>query len=73
MVGNIDSWDFDPAHFEIIASGRDLSGLLIDAKSAGESFKNYTSSQIASLLATRHGLTPVVTATSRAVWRVLSD
>lgn len=64
MVGNIDNWDFDPARFEIIASGRDLSGLLIDAKSAGESFKNYTSSQIASLLATRHGLTPVVTATT---------
>lgn len=39
IVGNIDSWDFNPAHFEITASGRDLTGLLIDAKSAGESFK----------------------------------
>lgn len=65
IVGNIDSWDFNPAHFEITASGRDFTGLFIDAKSAGESFKNYTSSQIASLLAQRHGLTPVVTATSR--------
>ncbi|WP_369788061.1 phage late control D family protein [Rouxiella sp. WC2420] len=63
IVGNIDSWEFNPAHFEITASGRDFTGLLIDAKSAGESFKNYTSSQIASLLAQRHGLTPIVTAT----------
>ncbi|WP_337064732.1 type IV secretion protein Rhs [Rouxiella badensis] len=64
IVGNIDDWDFNPAHFEITASGRDYTGLLIDAKSAGESFKNYTSSQIASLLAQRHGLTPMVTATT---------
>ncbi len=64
IIGNIDSWEYNPAHFEIIASGRDFTGLFIDARSAGESFKNYTSSQIASLLAQRHGLTPIVTATS---------
>jgi phage protein D len=63
IIGNIDNWDYDPAKFEITADGRDFTGLLIDAKSAGESFKNYTSSQIATMLAQRHGLTPVVTAT----------
>jgi phage protein D len=63
IVGNIDNWHFSPAKFEITADGRDFVGQLIDAKSAGESFKNYTSSEIASMLATRHGLTPVVTAT----------
>jgi len=64
IVGNIDNWQFDPARFEITADGRDFTALLIDAKSAGESFKNYTSSQIATMLAERHGLTPVVTATT---------
>lgn len=64
IVGNIDTWHFDPARFEITADGRDLTALMIDAKSAGESFKNYTSSQIATILAQRHGLTPLVTATT---------
>lgn len=64
IIGNIDNWHFDPARFEIVADGRDFTGLMIDAKSAGESFKNYTSSQIATILAQRHGLTPVVTATT---------
>ncbi len=63
ITGNIDNWDFDPARFEITADGRDFTALMIDAKSAGESFKNYTSSQIATIIAQRHGLTPVVTAT----------
>lgn len=65
ITGNIDNWHYDPARFEITADGRDFVGLLIDAKSAGESFKNYTSSQIATLLAQRHGLNPVVTATKQ--------
>jgi len=64
IIGNIDNWHFDPARFEIVADGRDFTGLMIDAKSAGESFKNYTSSQIATILAQRHGLTPVVTTTT---------
>lgn len=64
ITGNIDNWEFDPAKFEITADGRDFTALLIDAKSAGESFKNYTSSEIATIIANRHGLTPVVTATS---------
>lgn len=65
ITGNIDNWHYDPARFEITADGRDFTALLIDAKSAGESFKNYTSSQIATMLAQRHGLTPVVTTTTQ--------
>lgn len=64
IIGNIDKYRFCPARFEIVADGRDFAALLIDSKSAGESFKNYTSSQIATLLANRHGLTPKVTATT---------
>ncbi|MDF7658302.1 type IV secretion protein Rhs [Erwiniaceae bacterium L1_54_6] len=65
IIGNIDNWHYDPARFEVTADGRDFTALMIDAKSAGESFKNYTSSQIATMLAERHGLTPVVTATKQ--------
>jgi phage protein D len=65
MVGYADAFRFNPARTEITLDGRDFTALLIDAKSAGESFKNYTSSQIATLLAKRHGLTPVVTATTK--------
>lgn len=64
IIGNIDTWRYDPARFEITCEGRDFTAYLIDAKSAGESFKNYTSSQIATMLAQRHGLTPMVTATT---------
>jgi phage protein D len=65
IIGNIDNWHYDPARFEITADGRDFIALLIDAKSAGESFKNYTSSQIATMLAERHGLKAAVTPTTQ--------
>jgi phage protein D len=47
-------------------SGRDLTSLLIDTKTT-EKWTNQTSSQIATTLATRHGLTPVVTDTTTKV------
>lgn len=67
ITGNIDTWHYEPARFEITAEGRDYTAKLIDAKTPGESFKNLTSSQIASALAKRHGLKPVVTATTQRV------
>lgn len=67
MTGNIDTWHYDPARFEIVAEGRDFIAKLIDAKTSGECFKNLTSSQIVTTLAQRHGLTPVITATNRRV------
>lgn len=65
IQGNVDTWDFDPARFTISINGRDFTALFIDAKTAGETFKNYTSSQIASMLAERQGLKSEVTATTQ--------
>lgn len=67
ITGNIDTWSYQPARFEITAEGRDFTALLIDAKTTGESFKNHTSSQIATLLAKRHGLKPQVTTTTQRI------
>jgi phage protein D len=67
ITGNIDSWHYEPARFEIAAEGRDYTAKLIDAKTPGESFKNLTSSQIATTLAHRHGLKAIVTATTQRV------
>jgi len=67
ITGNIDTWHYEPARFEIQATGRDFTARLIDARTTGESFKNYTSSQIARMLAKRHNLKPVITATTQRV------
>ncbi|WP_261541694.1 hypothetical protein [Burkholderia multivorans] len=66
IYGQVDKIEYDPAQGCIEVSGRDLTRVLIDAKTT-EKFQNKTSSQIASLLATRHGLTPQVTKTSTLV------
>lgn len=52
----------------ITLSGRDLTSLLIDAKTT-EKFQNQTASQVATTLAQRHGLNPIVTATEGLVGR----
>lgn len=65
IKGNIDEWDYDPGRFVISCHGRDFTALFIDAKTAGESFKNYTSSQIADILAKRQSLKSSVTATTQ--------
>lgn len=67
ILGNIDTWHYEPARFEISAEGRDFTAKLIDAKTPGESFKNLTSSQIAMMLAHRHNLVPVITPTTQRV------
>lgn len=68
IVGNVDQVHYDPCGRTLELSGRDLTSLLIDAKTA-EKFQNQTASQVATTLAQRHGLTPVVTATSEPVGR----
>lgn len=68
IKGNVDTLDFDPIGRTIRLNGRDLTSLLIDAKTT-EKWQTQTASQIASTLASRHGLTPVVTATSTPVGR----
>ncbi len=66
LYGNVDDVTIDPVGGVIELSGRDLTALLIDTKTS-EAFANNTSSQIAVILANRHGLTPVVTATTKII------
>ena len=66
LIGAVDKIDIDLIEGRIELTGRDKSALLIDTKTQ-ETFANKTSSQIATILAGRHGLTPNVTATSKPV------
>lgn len=63
LIGEVDDIEIDPVRDEIVMSGRDLTSRFIDNKTA-ESFRNQTASQIATLLALRRGLVPVVTTTT---------
>lgn len=64
IYGRVDDIDFDPVSTTITLTGRDLTAAFIDSKRSLQ-FQNMTSSQIATKLAQEHGLTPVVTATSK--------
>lgn len=66
IIGAVDRWSFSPARFEVHIEGRDYTAKLIDTKTS-EKFANYTTSQVATLLAKRHGLKPMVTATNTSV------
>ena len=68
IIGNVDQVDFDPVGRTLELTGRDLTSLLIDAKTA-EKWQNQTASEVATILALRHGLTPVVTATTETLGR----
>lgn len=68
IIGNVDEVSYDPVQRTLELSGRDLTSLLIDAKTA-EKWQNQTASEIATTLAKRHGLTPVVTATTDTIGR----
>lgn len=62
ILGQIDNAEIDHIRQILTLTGRDLSALLIDAQTT-EKFQNQTSSDVANLLAARHGLTPNVAAT----------
>jgi hypothetical protein len=62
VYGQADTIDYDIASDIITVHGRDLTRVFIDAKTT-EKFQNQTSSQIATTLAKRRGLTPQVTST----------
>lgn len=66
ILGQVDDVEFDPLAGTIEITGRDWTARLIDTKTS-ENFLNMTSSEIATTLAGRHGLTPVVTDTSTKV------
>jgi phage protein D len=68
ILGPVDRISVDPALNEVMAEGRDLTASLIEARTQ-ESFENQTSSDIATILAARHGLLPVVTPTTTFVGR----
>lgn len=62
--GRVDNIDYDPVARTLAVSGRDMTAAMIDAKTT-ETFQNLTSSKIATMIAGRHGLTPVVTVTPK--------
>lgn len=66
IYGRIDDMEFDPVQQKLTLSGRDLTGVFIDAKIASE-YTNQTSSQIATQLAASHGLQAQITKTSAPV------
>lgn len=68
LQGGVDQIDVDIIQGTVSVEGRDLSYLLIESKT-DEAFPNHTSSQIVTILAQRHNLTPVVTATTTLVDR----
>ncbi|MGC1411088.1 MAG: hypothetical protein WA864_19365 [Acetobacteraceae bacterium] len=68
VQGVVDSVSIDPTLGLVRLDGRDLTSALIEARTQ-ETFANRTSSEIASLLAQRHNLTPHVTSTTTPVGR----
>jgi hypothetical protein len=67
IYGRVDDISFNPKTRDITLTGRDLTGAFIDAR-ISQQFQNQTSSQIATLLAGKHGLdTTNVTATTAKV------
>lgn len=66
IIGLVDEMQYDPHARIVTLSGRDLTSRLIDAKTT-EKFANKTAGEIANILAARHGLNPVVTATTTKV------
>jgi phage protein D len=68
LMGAVDRLDLDPIGGTVHFAGRDLSAQLIEARTH-ETFANQTSSEIATLLAGRHGLSASVQATTTPVGR----
>jgi len=68
ITGNADTVSIDPIRGEVHTNGRDLAAMFVDTQ-IDESFENQTSSEIATLLASRRGLTAAVTPTQTLVGR----
>jgi phage protein D len=68
VEGAVDSVNVDPTFGVVRIDGRDLTASLIETRTQ-ETFANRTASEIASLLAQRHNLTPSVSQTSTPVGR----
>ncbi len=72
IQGLVDSVTVDPVAALVRIEGRDFTAGLIDTRSQ-EAFSNRTSSEIATILAQRHGLVPAVTPTATPVGRYYQD
>lgn len=68
IVGLADRVEIDPIRGEVLVDGRDLSARLQGARTQ-ETFENRTASEIAAILAARHGLAAFVTPTTARVGR----
>lgn len=66
LIGQVDDVDVDPTTGELMISGRDLTGKLIDTKTSNM-WPSQTASEIVTRLATEAGLTPKVTKTTTPV------
>jgi len=72
ITGAADCIQIDPIRESVRASGRDMTALFVAAQTR-ESFENLTSSDVATLLAGRHGLTASVVPTSTLIGRFFQD
>ena len=70
--GTVDKVSLDPATGLVHLEGRDLSAALIEARTQ-EAFANRTASEIATILAQRHGLAANVRTTTTPVGRYYQD
>lgn len=68
ILGRPDALQLDPIGGTLSIEGRDLASLLIEAP-LSETFANRTASDIAAILAARHGLQPMIVATQATVGR----
>lgn len=66
ILGATDDIEYDPVTGILILTGRDWTAKLIDTK-VTEGFLNKPASYVATTFAQRHGMTPVVTATTTTV------
>jgi len=66
IIGPVDKIEVEQPDNQVVLSGRDYSAVLIDTQSF-ESFENKLASEVATLIAERHGLTPRVTATTTPI------
>ncbi len=66
VIGPVDKVEVEQPVNRVVLSGRDYSALLIDTQSF-ESFENQLASDVATTIANRHGLTPMVTPTKMPI------
>ncbi len=72
LQGQADTIHMDAIRNTVEIDGRDLTARLLDARTQ-ETFANQTASEIATTIAGRHSLTPVVTATTTLAGRYYGD